>query len=248
MASDHSYGDHAATSDRVALSCRRLPVSGWRVGFLDPHDQLRVIVWRFDREQQHLADYYEPGENGAKPESLYGSVKMWAHLQREGIPVAKSTVERLMRANGWQGVRRQKTVRPTIPDPAAQRAPDLVDREFTVPAPNRFLLADFTYVKLLTGTFAYVAFVIDAFAGTIIGWEAATSKETRFVESAIRQAAALRSRQGHPIDGVRHPSDAGSQYTAVHFGETLSLSGLRPSIGSVGDAFDCEDVGYRQVA
>jgi len=171
MASDHSYGDHAATSDRVALSCRRLPVSGWRVGFLDPHDQLRVIVWRFDREQQHLADYYEPGENGAKPESLYGSVKMWAHLQREGIPVAKSTVERLMRANGWQGVRRQKTVRPTIPDPAAQRAPDLVDREFTVPAPNRFLLADFTYVKLLTGTFAYVAFVIDAFAGTIIGWE-----------------------------------------------------------------------------
>jgi len=68
------------------------------------------------------------------------------------------------------------------------------------------------------------------------------------VEPAIRQAAALRSRQGHPIDGVRHPSDAGSQYTAVHFGETLSLSGLRPSIGSVGDAYDCEDVGYRQVA
>jgi hypothetical protein len=70
-----------------------LPVSGWRVGFLDPHDQLSVIVWRFDREQQRLADYYEPDEHGRKkPESLYGSVKMWAHLQREGIPVAKSTV------------------------------------------------------------------------------------------------------------------------------------------------------------
>ncbi len=163
---------------------------------------------------------------------------MWAHLQREGIPVAKSTVARLMRRSGWQGVRRQKKVRTTVADPAAERAPDLVERQFTVPAPNQLLVADFTYVKLVTGAFAYVAFVIDAFAGAIIGWEASTSKETRFVESAIRQAAALRSRQGHPIDGAIHHSDAGSQYTAVHFGETLSLSGLRPSIGSVGDAYD----------
>ena len=188
-----------------------------------------------------LAGYYEPDEDGRRsPESLYGSLKMWAHLQREGIPVAKSTVARLMRRSGWQGVRRQKKVRTTVADPAAERAPDLVERQFTVPAPNQLLVADFTYVKLVTGAFAYVAFVIDAFAGAIIGWEASTSKETRFVESAIRQAAALRSRQGHPIDGAIHHSDAGSQYTAVHFGETLSLSGLRPSIGSVGDAYDCE--------
>ena len=81
-----------------------------------------------------LAGYYEPDEHGRrKPESLYGSVKMWAHLQREGIPVAKSTVERLMRRHGWQGVRRQKTVRTTIADPAAARPPDLVDRQFGVP-------------------------------------------------------------------------------------------------------------------
>jgi putative transposase len=125
-----------------------------------------------------------------------------------------------------------------VADPSAERAPDLVDRQFQVPAPNRLLVADFTYVKLATGAFCYVAFVIDAYAGAIIGWEASMSKQTRFVESAIRQAAALRSRQGHPIDGAIHHSDAGSQYTAVHFGETLSLSGLRPSIGSVGDAYD----------
>ncbi len=143
-----------------------------------------------------LAGYYEPDTHGRKkPESLYGSLKMWAHLQREGIPVAKSTVERLMRVNGWQGVRRQKKVRTTIPDPAAERAPDLVDRQFAVPAPNRLLVADFTYVRLVTGGFAYVAFVIDAYAGVIIGWEASMSKETRFVESAIRQGAALRSIQ-----------------------------------------------------
>jgi transposase InsO family protein len=121
---------------------------------------------------------------------------MWAHLQREGIPVAQSTVERLMRASGWQGVRRQKKVRTTVPDPAAQRAPELVDRQFRVPAPNRLLVADFTYVELATGAFCYVAFVIDAYTGAIIGWEVSMSKQTRFVGSAIRQAAALRSRQG----------------------------------------------------
>ena len=135
-------------------------------------------------------------------------------------------------------MRRQKSIRTTISDPSAERAPDLVDRQFRVPTPNALLVADFTYVKLVTGVFVYVAFVIDAYAGAIIGWEAASVKQTRFVESAIRQAAALRARQGHRIDGAIHHSDAGSQYTAIHFGETLSLSGLRPSIGSVGDAYD----------
>ncbi|BBY61033.1 hypothetical protein MSAR_41690 [Mycolicibacterium sarraceniae] len=84
-----------------------------------------------------LAGYYEPDEDGRKkPESLYGSLTMWAHLQREGIPVAKSTVERLMRRNGWQGVRRCKKVRTTIADPDAVRPPDLVDRQFGVSAPT----------------------------------------------------------------------------------------------------------------
>ncbi len=99
-------------------------------------------------------------------------------------------------------------------------------------------MADFTYVRLITGMFVYVAFVIDAYAGAIVGWEASGSKHTRFVESAIRQAAALRARQGHPIEDGIHHSDAGSQYTSVRFGETLTLSGLRPSVGSVGDAYD----------
>jgi putative transposase len=90
-----------------------------------------------------LAGYYEADEHGRrKPESLYGSVKMWAHLQRQGFPVAKSTVERLMRHHGWQGVRRCKSVRTTIADPAAERAPDLVDRQFRVPTPNALVVAD----------------------------------------------------------------------------------------------------------
>ncbi|WP_435590113.1 IS3 family transposase [Nocardia sp. bgisy118] len=187
-----------------------------------------------------LAGYCEPDETGRrKPESLYGAEKMWGHLRREGIPVARCTVERLMRANGWKGVVRRKAIRTTEADPAASRAADLVDRNFRVPAPNLLVVADFTYVRLAGGGFAYIAFVIDAYAGRIVGWECSTSKQTAFVESAIRQAAALRARQGRPWTGSTiHHSDAGPQYTSVKFGETLMISGLRPSIGSVGDAFD----------
>ncbi len=189
---------------------------------------------------QVLAGYYEPDQDGRRrPEALYGSVKMWAHLNRTGIQVARCTVERLMRANGWRGVTRAKRIRTTIADPAATRAPDLVNRQFAVPAPNMLLVADFTYVRLATGTFAYTAFVIDAFAGRIVGWECSTSKHTAFVERAIAQAAAMRRRQGNPLqDKAIHHSDAGSQYTSVHLAETLQLHGLSPSIGTVGDAYD----------
>jgi putative transposase len=91
-----------------------------------------------------LAALYEPDEHGRrKPESLYGSLKMWAHLQRQGIKVARCPVERIMRANGWVGVRRSKQVRTTISDPAADRAPDLVDRQFGVSRPEKLFVADF---------------------------------------------------------------------------------------------------------
>ena len=187
-----------------------------------------------------LAGIYEPGEDGRRPpECLYGSLKMWEHLRRQGITVARCTVERLMRANGWRGVTRGRQVRTTIPDPANSRAPDLVKRNFTAPRPGQLHVADFTYVPLDGGGFGYTAFVIDAFAGLIPGWECSLSKDTAFVEKAIRQAAALRARQGHPISGQSvHHSDAGSQYTSVRFAQTLLLAGLTPSVGTVGDAYD----------
>jgi putative transposase len=187
-----------------------------------------------------LAGYYQPSPDGQRPpESLYGATKMRAHLQREGIPVARCTVERLMRANGWHGATRTKKVRTTVADPAATRAPDLVNRQFHAAAPGLLHVADFTYVPMSGGGFGYTAFVIDAFAGLIPGWECALTKHTGFVQRAIRQAAAYRRRQGRPLrDGAIHHSDAGSQYTAVHFGQTLFLEGLQPSIGSVGDAYD----------
>ena len=187
-----------------------------------------------------LAGIYQPDARGRrKPESLYGSLKMWEHLNRQGIPVARCTVERLMRAHRWRGVTRARTVRTTTPDPAHSRAPDLVKRDFKASAPGELHVADFTYVPLDGGGFGYTAFVIDAFAGLIAGWECSLSKQTAFVERAIRQAAARRARQGHPISGQAiHHSDAGSQYTSVRFAETLLLAGLTGSVGSVGDAYD----------
>ena len=163
---------------------------------------------------------------------------MWAHLNRQGIPVAKCTVERLKRAHGWRGVTRGRRVRTTVADPGAARAPDLVRRQFKASRPGQLPVADFTCVPLAGGRFAYTAFVIDAFAGLIPGWECSASKQAAFVESAIRQAAEYRARQGHPITDAIHHSDAGSQYTSVHFTETLMLAGLIPSTGTVGDALD----------
>jgi len=158
-----------------------------------------------------LAGIYEPDSQGRwPPESLYGSLKMWAHLQRSGIPVARCTVERIMRANGWRGAARARNVRTTVADPAVTRAPDLVDRRFRVDAPNRLLVADFTHVRMANGGFGYTAFVIDAYAGLIPGWECSLSKETAFVERAIRMAAARQGREGHPLHDAIHHSDAGS--------------------------------------
>jgi transposase InsO family protein len=120
-------------------------------------------------------------------------------------------VERIMRANGWRGVTRaRRKPRTTESDPAAARAPDLVGRRWRVAAPNLLVVADFTYVPMVAG-FGYTAFVIDAYAGLIAGWECSLSKQTAFVERALRHAAAFRARHAHPFDETIHHSDARSQ-------------------------------------
>ncbi len=192
-----------------------------------------------------LAGYYEPDEHGRRrPESLYGAAKMWAHLRRQGIPAARCTVERLMRRHGWRGVTRSARVRTTIPHPDHPRAPDLVDRRFTVQTPNELFVADFTYVRIGAAGgghrgFVYVAFVIDAFAGTIVGWDVSARPTADMVERALIDALTTRRRQRHPVGpGAIHHSDAGSQYTSIAFGARLLTEGLAGSIGTVGDAYD----------
>ena len=151
-------------------------------------------------------------ENGkATPESMYGRRKMTALLRRRGLAVSKRRVDRLMRQLGIGGLVRGKRVRTTIPDRNAQRAPDLLERDFSAEAPNRRWVADFTYVRTWAG-FVYVAFVIDCFSRTIVGWYASTSKTTPLVTTALRMGLWRRDRAGHPAgDGLVHHSDAGSQ-------------------------------------
>lgn len=187
-----------------------------------------------------MAAIYEPGPGVRRPpESMYGTVKMWEYLQRKGFPVAKCTVERLKKANGWAGRTRGRRVRTTVADPSASRAPDLLHRHFRASRPGVLHVADFTYVPLAPGGFCYTAFVIDAFAGLIPGWECSESKETDFIESALLQAIEYRRRNGQDIPGYSvHHSDAGSQYTSVRFAESMVIGGITPSIGTVGDAYD----------
>lgn len=135
-----------------------------------------------------------------------------AHLNREGIEVARCTVERLMHAHGWRGVTRTKRVRTTVADPAAARPGDLVERQFHAAAPGLLDVADFTYVPMAGGGFGYTAFVIDAYAGLIPGWECSASKKGAFVQRAIRQAADYRRRQGRPLaESATHHTDSESQ-------------------------------------
>jgi putative transposase len=168
---------------------------------------------------------------------VYGARKVWAQLNREGIPVARCTVERLMRAQGLAGVRRGRRIRTTIPGEGV-RARDLVGREFNPPTPDRVWVADFTYVATWSGM-VYVAFVIDAYSRRILGWRAATTMRTSLVLDALEQAVWTRARQGvDELGELVHHSDAGSQYTSIAFTERLAEAGAAPSVGSVGDAYD----------
>ncbi len=169
---------------------------------------------------------------------VYGARKVWLALNREGTPVARCTVTRLMRELGLAGARRGRTVRTTIPGPAAARPADLVRRRFSPPAPDRLWVADFTYVPTWAGM-VYVAFVIDAYSRRILGWRAATSMRTSLVLDALEQALWTRRCGGRAdLAGLVHHTDAGSQYTSIAFTERLAAAGVSPSVGTVGDAYD----------
>lgn len=169
---------------------------------------------------------------------VYGARKVWLALNREGIEVARCTVERLMAAAGLAGAVRGKTRRTTIPDPSAARPADLVGRQFAPPAPNRLWVADLTYVSTWSG-FAYVAFVTDAYARRILGWRVAATMATTMVLDSIEQAIWTRQQQGvFDLKDVVHHTDRGSQYTSIRFTERLAEAGIQPSVGAVGSSYD----------
>jgi putative transposase len=179
---------------------------------------------------------------------VYGARKVWLQLNREGIAVARCTVERLMRDLGLEGARRGKRHRTTMPDAGAARPADLVQRRFTPSRPDRLWVADFTHVATWAGA-VYVAFVLDAYSRRILGWRAARSMKTALVLDALEMALWSRGRQGvHDLTGLIHHHDAGSQYTSIAFTERLAEAGAAPSVGTVGDALDCETLARRQAA
>ena len=164
---------------------------------------------------------------------VYGVRKVWRQLTRDGVEVARCTVERLMRAMGLRGAVRGRTFKTTIPDAAAMRPPDLVDRDFSASRPNELWVADLTYVATWRG-FVYVAFVIDVFARRIVGWRASSARRTDLALDALEQAIWSRS----ATEGLVHHSDRGAQYLSIRYTERLAEAGMEPSVGSVGDSYD----------
>lgn len=204
-----SYHEHAA---RLADPDKR-PARARR------DDVLRVLI-----ERVHAASF-----------GLYGTRKVWHQLRREGVKVAKCTVERLMRAMGLAGIRRGKKTITTVSNPKTPCPLDRVNRSFKVQRPNALWVVDFTYVHTWAG-FAYVAFVIDAFARRIVGWRVSTSATAGFVLDALEQA--IHARRPSAADGLIHHSDRGVQYLAMNYTQRLAEADLVPSVGSVGDSYD----------
>jgi putative transposase len=165
---------------------------------------------------------------------VYGADKVWAQLKREDTPLARCTVERLMRALGIQGAVRGKARRTTVPAEAAAQPADLVERLFRAPAPNRLWVADLTYCRTWSG-FCYAAFIVDCFSRRIVGWQLARHLRTDLALDALEMAIWAR-RQA--LDGLVHHADRGVQYLSIRYTERLGEVGAVASVGSRGDSYD----------
>jgi transposase InsO family protein len=166
----------------------------------------------------------------------YGYRRMWIALRRAGEEVGRGRVARLMGEAGIQGAKRRgRPWRTTTPDPAAHRRPDLVQRDFTAPGPDRLWVGDFTYLRSWEGA-SFFSFVIDAFSRKVVGWQLASHMRTDLVLDALRMALGQRE-PGADFQLVAH-TDRGSQYTSADYTQELNDHGVLASVGTVGDAYD----------
>ncbi|WP_422051114.1 IS3 family transposase [Sphingomonas leidyi] len=213
--------------------CRVLPIapSTYHERVAQRQDPTRLSA----RARQDAALKPEVARVFAENFAVYGVRKVWRQMMREGFPIARCTVARLMREMGLAGVIRGKPVRTTTSDKAAPCPLDRVNRRFYAPAPNMLWVSDFTYVATWAG-FVYVAFVIDTYARRIVGWRASRTAHASFVLDALEQA--LHDRQPTHRGGLIHHSDRGSQYVSIKYTERLAEAGIEPSVGSVGDSYD----------
>ena len=209
----------------IATMCRVLEVStsgyyAWRNRGPSRRAQENSVLW------ERIKAIH------ARSRGTYGSPRIHAELKADGVKVGHNRVARLMRETGIEGVSRRRRWNTTKRDPEAQPAADLVEREFRSDAPDRLWVADITYVPSQAG-FIYLAVVVDAFSRRAVGWAMAGHLRTELVLHALEMAIWQRRPRG-----VIHHSDHGAQYTSIEFGKRCRESGVRPSMGSVGDCYD----------
>jgi len=216
--------DHQAVYP-VALMCRVLGVSpsGFYAWCRRP------VSARAQRDAGLVAQLRQFHQ---RSDGTYGAPRLWQDLREAGECVGRKRVARLMREAGIVGVSRRRGVRTTRRGVVERPAADLVQRQFTATAPNQLWVADITYVPTWAG-FLYLAIVLDVFSRRIVGWAMAAHLRSDLVRDALEMAASQRH-----AAGVIHHSDQGSQYTAVAFADRCAELGVRPSRGSVGDAYD----------
>jgi putative transposase len=210
---------------KIATMCRVLEVStsgyyAWRERTASKRAQEDAVLLRQIRTAHAASD------------GTYGAPRIHAELVAVGVKVGRERVARLMREAGIVGVHRRRFIVTTTRGEGRQ-APDLVERHFAADGPNRIWVADITYIPTWAG-FLYLAMVLDVFSRKIVGWSMATHLRTELVLEALERAALGRKPKGKVI----HHSDQGTQYTAIAFGNRCEELGVRPSMGSVGDAYD----------
>jgi putative transposase len=210
----------------VRKMCRVLGVSP--SGFYD---------WRQRVPSQRAMDDAVLGERirtiHAESDATYGMPRIRAELAEQGVRVGGKRIARLMRAAQLRGVsKRRGYIITTQRDTQQRPAPDLVNREFKADAPNQLWVADMTYVPSWAG-FVYLAVVVDVWSRRVVGWAIGERMTADLVLAALNMALAQRK----PRDVIHH-SDQGSQYTSIAFGKRCAEMGVRPSMGSVGDAYD----------
>jgi len=169
----------------------------------------------------------------AESDGTYGMPRVRAELVDQGVCISRKRVARLMRRNAIRSIsRRRGFVVTTRRDERQRPAPDLVKREFAADGPNQLWVADLTYVPTWAG-FIYLAVVLDVWSRRVVGWAIGEEMTSELVLAALNMAL----QQRRPQDVIHH-SDQGSQYTSIAFGERCKKMGVRPSMGTVGDAYD----------
>ena len=227
-----AFIDENRDSHGIEPICKQLPIAvstyyEYKARESDPDKESNRSI----RDRYHKVEIQRTWEENKR---VYGARKVWKQLNREGIVIARCTVERLMKILNIQGITRGGTKRrTTIPDEALDRPSDLVNRQFVAERPNQLWVADMTYVPTWSGV-VYVAFVVDVFSRYIVGWRVKRSMHTDLVLDALEQAIWARKETQNLI----HHSDRGSQYLSIRYTERLAAAGIESSVGSVGDSYD----------